>query len=59
MTLKLMLVLTWCVEDEDEGLSFREDAENEERPLLLGESGKKVNKQSTFRLIHFHGNFLI
>ena len=33
--------LTWCVEDDDEELSFKEDAENEERPLLLfGESVK-------------------
>ena len=31
---------SWCVvEDDDEGLSFNEEAENEERPLLLfGES---------------------
>ena len=49
--------LTWCVEDDDEELSFKEDAENEERPLLLfGESVK--SKQSTIDItLHFHEIF--
>ena len=44
--IEINVLLTWCVEDDDEELSFKEDAENEERPLLLfGESVK--SKQST------------